>query len=175
MLCEARCRCCSLPAWSSAAWKVSGPTPTRSLPAAALTSLTQDLPPTPATPSHGGSLPLQGQGLNERQLALCDSFLYIPQYGNGTASLNVAVAASIVLHHFALWAGYPERPREVRQVAWQLLQAAVARGARLVAWVCWVCLSAGQAAGCAVWQGARASPRPRPFLVALSPSPPSRP
>lgn len=35
------------------------------------------------------------------------------QYGPGTASLNVAVAASIVLHHFALWAGYEERAREV--------------------------------------------------------------
>jgi hypothetical protein len=56
---------------------------------------------------------LQGQGLNERQLALCDSFVYIPQYGPGTASLNVAVAASIVLHHFALFAGYPVRQREV--------------------------------------------------------------
>lgn len=54
----------------------------------------------------------QGQGLNAKQLAACDSFLYIPQYGPGTASLNVAVAASIVLHSFALWAGYPERARE---------------------------------------------------------------
>lgn len=36
------------------------------------------------------------------------------QYGAGTASLNVAVAASIILHHFAHWAGYPERQREVR-------------------------------------------------------------
>ncbi|EFN54635.1 hypothetical protein CHLNCDRAFT_17312, partial [Chlorella variabilis] len=54
----------------------------------------------------------EGQGLNEKQLALCDSFLYIPQYGAGTASLNVAVAASIVLHHFALHAGYGERQRE---------------------------------------------------------------
>ena len=47
----------------------------------------------------------EGQGLNEKQLAACDSFLYIPQYGPGTASLNVAVAASIVLHSFATWAG----------------------------------------------------------------------
>ena len=45
-------------------------------------------------------------------MAACDSFAYIPQYGPGTASLNVAVAASIVLHHFALWAGYAERERE---------------------------------------------------------------
>ncbi|GIL60987.1 hypothetical protein Vafri_15392, partial [Volvox africanus] len=54
----------------------------------------------------------EGQGLSERQMALCDGFLYIPQHGAGTASLNVAVAASIVLHHFAVWAGYPERERE---------------------------------------------------------------
>lgn len=54
----------------------------------------------------------QGQGLNEKQMRLCDSFVYIPQHGAGTASLNVTVAASIILHHFALWAGYPERGRE---------------------------------------------------------------
>lgn len=41
----------------------------------------------------------------------CDDFVYIGQYGPGTASLNVYVAASIVLHHFALWAGYEERSR----------------------------------------------------------------
>jgi hypothetical protein len=29
-----------------------------------------------------------------------DFFVYIPQYGNETASLIVTVAASIVLHHF---------------------------------------------------------------------------
>ncbi|GIL69060.1 hypothetical protein Vretifemale_42, partial [Volvox reticuliferus] len=54
----------------------------------------------------------EGQGLSERQMALCDGFVYIPQHGAGTASLNVAVAASIVLHHFAVWAAYPERERE---------------------------------------------------------------
>ncbi len=47
----------------------------------------------------------EGQGLSERQMSLCDSFVYIPQHGQGTASLNVAVACSIVLHHFATWAG----------------------------------------------------------------------
>ena len=39
-------------------------------------------------------------------------FVYIPHYGNGTASLNVNVAASIVFHHFAEYARYKERPRE---------------------------------------------------------------
>lgn len=54
----------------------------------------------------------QGAGLSEAQMRECDAFVYIPQYGCGTASLNVTVAASVVLHHFALWAGYPERSRE---------------------------------------------------------------
>jgi tRNA G18 (ribose-2'-O)-methylase SpoU len=47
----------------------------------------------------------EGQGMNAKQMSLCDKFVYIPQHGPGTASLNVAVAASIVLHHYALWAG----------------------------------------------------------------------
>lgn len=54
---------------------------------------------------------MQGSGLSPQQAQLCDAFVYIPQYGAGTASLNVTVAASIVLQHFAVWAGYPERPR----------------------------------------------------------------
>lgn len=53
----------------------------------------------------------EGSGLSEAQMRHCDSFTYINQYGPGTASLNVYVAASIVLHHFALWAGYSERSR----------------------------------------------------------------
>jgi hypothetical protein len=53
----------------------------------------------------------QGTGLSEQQAQLCDAFVYIAQYGEGTASLNVTVAASIVLHHFAVWAGYEERRR----------------------------------------------------------------
>ena len=55
---------------------------------------------------------MQGDGLSPQQEAICDGFVYIPQYGPGTASLNVTVAASIVLHSFALWAGYQERTRE---------------------------------------------------------------
>ncbi|CAN6677008.1 unnamed protein product [Malus baccata var. baccata] len=38
--------------------------------------------------------------------------VYIPQYGGGTASLNVTVGASIVLHQFGVWAGFPGRTRE---------------------------------------------------------------
>lgn len=55
---------------------------------------------------------LQGQGLSEKQIAMCDSFVYIAQYGDGTASLNVTVATSIVLQHFAQWAGYREHRRD---------------------------------------------------------------
>lgn len=53
----------------------------------------------------------EGHGLNEKQCRLCDYFVYIPHYGDGTASLNVAVAASIVFHRFSVGAGYPERER----------------------------------------------------------------
>lgn len=46
----------------------------------------------------------EGQGMNEKQMSLCDGFVKIAQYGGGTASLNVYVAASIVLHRFHHWA-----------------------------------------------------------------------
>ncbi|CAN0856092.1 Uncharacterized tRNA/rRNA methyltransferase YsgA [Linum grandiflorum] len=54
----------------------------------------------------------EGTGLSARECEICDFFVYIPQYGCGTASLNVTVAASIVLHHFGVWAGYSERTRD---------------------------------------------------------------
>nr|XP_023898083.1 uncharacterized protein LOC112009960 [Quercus suber]POE53821.1 trna (guanosine(18)-2'-o)-methyltransferase [Quercus suber] len=54
----------------------------------------------------------EGTGLSAKECEICDFFVYIPQYGCGTASLNVTVAASIVLHHFGVWAGFPERTRE---------------------------------------------------------------
>uniref|UniRef100_A0A0D9WCL2 RING-type domain-containing protein n=1 Tax=Leersia perrieri TaxID=77586 RepID=A0A0D9WCL2_9ORYZ len=54
----------------------------------------------------------EGTGLSQKECEICDFFVYIPQYGGGTASLNVTVAASIVLHHFGVWAGFPERGRE---------------------------------------------------------------
>ena len=50
--------------------------------------------------------------MNQKQISLCDHFVYIPQFSKGTASLNVNVAASIVMHHFSSWAGYEEAPRE---------------------------------------------------------------
>mmetsp|Transcript_15610 Transcript_15610/g.21889 ORF Transcript_15610/g.21889 Transcript_15610/m.21889 type:complete len:154 (+) Transcript_15610:112-573(+) len=54
----------------------------------------------------------EGSGMNAKALKACDRFIYIPQHGHGTASLNVSVAASIILHHFAVWAGYHETGRE---------------------------------------------------------------
>lgn len=54
----------------------------------------------------------EGTGLSAKEYEICDFFVYIPQYGCGTASLNVTVAASIVLHHFGLWAGFSERTRD---------------------------------------------------------------
>ncbi|KAL5541734.1 hypothetical protein UlMin_009444 [Ulmus minor] len=54
----------------------------------------------------------EGTGLSAKELEICDFFVYIPQYGCGTASLNVTVAASIVLHHFGVWAGFSERSRD---------------------------------------------------------------
>ncbi|KAL2650198.1 hypothetical protein R1flu_018326 [Riccia fluitans] len=54
----------------------------------------------------------EGTGLSKKEMEICDFFVYIPQCGAGTASLNVTVAGSIVLHHFAVWAGFEERERE---------------------------------------------------------------
>jgi tRNA(Leu) C34 or U34 (ribose-2'-O)-methylase TrmL len=54
----------------------------------------------------------EGSGLSEREKEICDAFVYIPHFGNGTHSLNVTVAASIVFHRFATWAGYKVRPIE---------------------------------------------------------------
>ncbi|URE33765.1 SpoU rRNA Methylase family [Musa troglodytarum] len=59
----------------------------------------------------------EGTGLSAKECEICDFFVYIPQYGCGTASLNVTVAASIVLHHFGVWAGFPERSREGNKFA----------------------------------------------------------
>jgi hypothetical protein len=48
--------------------------------------------------------------MSATQVAICDDFVYIPQYGGGTASLNVTVAASIIMQSFALWGQTPEAP-----------------------------------------------------------------
>ena len=41
--------------------------------------------------------------MSEKQKSLCDGFVYIPQYGSGTASLNVNVATGIVLNSYTRW------------------------------------------------------------------------
>ncbi|KAH9256614.1 hypothetical protein BASA81_005118 [Batrachochytrium salamandrivorans] len=51
----------------------------------------------------------EGIGLHENVAAKCDSFVYIPHFGNGTESLNVAVAGSIVFHEFASRQSKPEQ------------------------------------------------------------------
>jgi tRNA G18 (ribose-2'-O)-methylase SpoU len=45
----------------------------------------------------------EGQGLNLKQMNSCQAFARIPQYGSGTASLNVYVASSIILHRYHHW------------------------------------------------------------------------
>merc|ERR1711988_1961142 len=58
-------------------------------------------------------------GLTREQIDQCDSFVYIPQFGAGVGSLNVACACSVVLYQFTAWAnnggrpgmGVPEDPR----------------------------------------------------------------
>jgi tRNA G18 (ribose-2'-O)-methylase SpoU len=45
----------------------------------------------------------EATGLNPKHASKCDRFIRISQYGGGTASLNVYVAASIVMHRFQLW------------------------------------------------------------------------
>lgn len=50
----------------------------------------------------------EGSGMSDRQLGICDFLTYIPQHSGATASLNVLVAGSIVLHHFSLYAGMEE-------------------------------------------------------------------
>ena len=45
----------------------------------------------------------EGSGMNQKQMDACDDFIRIAQYGSGTASLNVNVAANIVMHRFQIW------------------------------------------------------------------------
>ena len=66
---------------------------------------------TTTTTKNSPTLSLQGTGLSPSQIAACDGLVYIPHHGQGTASLNVACAASIVLHRFSEFARYGEAPR----------------------------------------------------------------
>lgn len=45
----------------------------------------------------------EGTGMSSAQKSVCDSFVYIPQYGSGTASLNVYVATTLIMHRYCLW------------------------------------------------------------------------
>jgi tRNA G18 (ribose-2'-O)-methylase SpoU len=60
----------------------------------------------------------EGNGLSAKQREICDEFLYIPQTrggksdGGGSASLNVACAATVILQAYCTWASYPDAERE---------------------------------------------------------------
>ena len=45
----------------------------------------------------------EGQGIQPTHLKSCGGLVRIPQYGAGTASMNVNVATSIVLYRFRKW------------------------------------------------------------------------
>lgn len=54
----------------------------------------------------------EGQGLSSKQKDICDEFIFIPQNrggsidGGGSASMNVACAAAVILQAYCMWAGY---------------------------------------------------------------------
>ena len=60
----------------------------------------------------------EGAGLSAKQREICDEFLFIPQTrggtkdGGGSASMNVACAAAVILQAYCTWAGYSDAPRE---------------------------------------------------------------
>lgn len=70
--------------------------------ATALTDSAERLSDCMANPQRSCALVLgnEGEGLSEEWIELCDRCVTIPMQG-GTDSLNVAVAAGILLHHFA--------------------------------------------------------------------------
>lgn len=45
----------------------------------------------------------EGSGMARAQREACQGLLYIPQYGNGTASLNVSSASAIILNCYHKW------------------------------------------------------------------------
>eukprot|EP00913_Durusdinium_trenchii_P001022 g940.t1 len=60
-----------------------------------------------SSPFHGPTAFMVGNergGLTREQIDHCDSFVYIPQFGGGVGSLNVACACSVVLYQFSAWA-----------------------------------------------------------------------
>mmetsp|Transcript_28689 Transcript_28689/g.60857 ORF Transcript_28689/g.60857 Transcript_28689/m.60857 type:complete len:285 (-) Transcript_28689:164-1018(-) len=63
----------------------------------------QNLENEPFTTSVAFMMGNEGSGMTAKQMSFCDGFVRISQYGGGTASLNVSVAASLVLHRFFHW------------------------------------------------------------------------
>ena len=57
----------------------------------------------PFTTSTAFMMGNEGSGMTKKQMSVCDGFIRISQYGGGTASLNVSVAAGLVLHRFHHW------------------------------------------------------------------------
>lgn len=53
----------------------------------------------------------EGEGLSPAVVALCDRLVYVPQYGQATACLNVATTLGIALNAFRASAGGEEAPR----------------------------------------------------------------
>jgi tRNA G18 (ribose-2'-O)-methylase SpoU len=45
----------------------------------------------------------EGSGLARQQREACQGLVYIPQYGNGTASLNVSSASAVILNCYYKW------------------------------------------------------------------------
>ena len=60
----------------------------------------------------------EGEGLSSKQKEICDEFIFVPQTrggsvgGGGSASLNVACAATVILQAYCVWAGYPVAQRD---------------------------------------------------------------
>jgi len=50
----------------------------------------------------------EGQGLSKKQIDMTDRLVYVPHFGEATASLNVNAATAIILSQFAIFAGYQE-------------------------------------------------------------------
>ena len=57
----------------------------------------------PFTTSTAFMMGNEGSGMTAKQMSVCDGFIRISQYGGGTASLNVSVAAGLALHRFFHW------------------------------------------------------------------------
>jgi tRNA(Leu) C34 or U34 (ribose-2'-O)-methylase TrmL len=59
----------------------------------------------------------EGTGLLDKHMQSCDMFCRIPQYGAGTASLNVYIAASIIFYHFHMYQGEQKSKNEHSSIA----------------------------------------------------------